>query len=245
MILPAVEWPRVAGRIQRHWRPAQVNPHHVAYAMSRAGKDHLWRYGVLPTKPAARALVFDVKQGGDERWDAWGADIALGDWRPTMTHQRTRLRVPLGDHGARLTRRALEALLIVGETVVILPDAGRITEPPGRGGLNCEGLVTRMMAEGASHGITVLAGINSTVWASSGLKHQAGHVWLGQTIHADMRSAFADAAGLPKTARPVLDTLPPHHFVYADYLDGAPMLAVTKAPPARATPQTAQPEVNP
>lgn len=231
MIIPAIEWARVAGRVQRKWRPAQIVPHQVAYGMSRSGKDHLWRYGVLPLKPTAYAVVFDVKQGGDERWDDWGADIALADWRPTMTHQRARLRVPLGEQGARLMRRALEALVIVGETVVILPDAGRITEPAGRGGLNCEGLVTRLMAEGASLGITVLAGINSTVWASSGLKHQAGHVWLGQTVHADMRAAFADAAGLPRGARPVLDTLPPHHFVYADYLDGAPMLAVTTAPP--------------
>lgn len=231
MNIPEVDWPRVAGRVQDTWRPDKMNPHQVAYGQTRAGKDWLWRYGVLRVKPAARTVVFDVKQhGGDEAWDEWGDDVPLADWRPGAAGPRTRLRVPLGERGELLTRRALEALAAIGEHVIVLPDAGRITEPKNRGGLNCEGLVTRIMAEGASAGLTILAGINSTVWASSGLKHQAGRVWVGHTMHAEMRANFAEAAGLDKDARRILDTLPPRKFIYADYFDGPPMLAITQAP---------------
>lgn len=230
MTIPEVVWPRVAGRVQRTWRGDEMNPHQVAYAQTRGGKDWLWRYGVLPLKPGARTVVFDVKQAGDETWDDWGDDVPLAEWRPDEAGVRTRLRVPLGERGEQLTRRSLEALAVIGEHVIVLPDAGRITERRDRGGLNCEGLVTRIMAEGASAGLTVLAGINSTAWASSGLKTQAGRVWIGHTIHAEMRSAFADAAGLDKHLRPVLDTLPPRKFIYADYFDGPPMLAITQVP---------------
>ena len=229
-MIPEVAWELVAGRVQSTWRPREINPHQVAYGATRSGKDTLWRWGVLPTKPNARALVFDVKQGGDRAWDGWGADMPLAEWQPGTAPMRTRLLVPHGEFGAQLARRALEALGVIGEHVVILPDAGRITETARRGGLGCDGIVTRLMGEGASIGVTVLAGVTSTAWAASGIKDQAGRVWVGHTVGAEARRAFGEAAGLPRELLGECARLAPHQWIYADHLDGAPLLARVRPP---------------
>lgn len=232
-MIPRVRWPHVAARVQRTWLPRTINPHQVIYGQSRAGKDHLIRYGLLPLKPAARVLVLDIKRGGDPMWNGWGDDVPLAGWTPALDARRVRVLMPgTDDQAARLAARLLETVAAIGEHVLVMPDAGRITEPRRRGGLALDGPVARLMNEGAVNGITVLAGLNSPTWAEASFKHQAGRVWLGFIVHADGRTAFAEAAGLPKgPARDQLAALVPGDFIYADYIDG-PRLAVTRAPGA-------------
>jgi hypothetical protein len=242
--IPLVPPEVVAGRIQRRiLRPLVVCPHIGVLGHSRSGKDYLVRHVVLGmTKPLARAAVLDVKlshdpagcpvpgcQGrGDQTWCGWGRDVAeLPDHLGT---DHWRLLVPGGDGAKPAAERALDQLAAVRETVVILSDAGRLTEPPNRGGLALGGLVSRLMSEGASGGLTVIACSTSTAWAESSIKDQTPTKLIGQISGKKARDDAAHLAGLPSWARPALDSLPDKHFVYADHLDGEPALAIVTAP---------------
>ncbi len=243
--IPLVPPELVAGRIQRRiLRPLVVCPHIAVIGHSRSGKDYLVRRLVLGlAKPLARAVVLDVKLGhdpagcpapgcagrGDQTWCGWGRDVA--ELPAHLGTARWRLLVPGGDGAKRTVERALGQLAAVRETVVVLSDAGRITEPPNRGGLALGGLVSRLMSEGASGGLTVIACSTSAAWAESSIKDQTPTKLVGQVSGKKARDDAAHLVGLPGWARPALDALPDKHFIYADHLDGEPALAIVKAPP--------------
>ncbi len=69
MNVPEIPFTLVAGRLQRNWNPTDANPHMAAFAHTRGGKSHLFRWGIFPIAPLARRVVLDVKPGGDETWD--------------------------------------------------------------------------------------------------------------------------------------------------------------------------------
>ena len=247
---------------RRILRPLVVCPHVAVIGHSRSGKDFIVRHLILGmAKPLARAVLFDVKQGhepgscgvpgcaglGDQTWCGWGVDVGDGAQLAELPDQlgtgRYRVLVP----GAYDTGRAVVMPLLGGrvgdreipsrlgavrELVVILSDAGRITEPPNRGGLGLAGPVSRLMSEGASGGLTVIACSTSAAWAESSIKDQTPTKLIGQVSGKKARDDVAHLAGLPSYARPALDTLPDKHFVYADHVDGEPALAIVKARPA-------------
>jgi hypothetical protein len=244
--IPLVPAEVVAGRIQRRiLRPLVVCPHIGVIGHSRSGKDYLVRHLVLGlAKPLAKAVVLDVKPGhdpqgcpaarceglGDQTWCGWGRDVAELPGHLGTGHCRWRLLVPGGDSARRVAEQALDQLGAVRETVVILSDAGRITEPPNRGGLSLGGRVSRLMSEGASGALTVVACSTSAAWAESSIKDQTPTKLVGQVSGKKARDDVAHLAGLPSYARRALDSLPDKHFVYADHLDGEPALAIVTAP---------------
>jgi hypothetical protein len=233
--VPDVPWALVAGRIQRRILQApHVNPHFVLLAQTRGGKDHLIRWGILPVIPMHRTVVLVTKHGGDDTWAGWGnvvSDLKPGFGRGPDGTPRYLIQLRPGAADTAQVRRLLEMFAAEGEMAVILGDAARITDPPNRGGMHLDGLVTAMMEQGAGIGLTVGACANSASWAASGLKDQAAAVLIGLAGGA-MRKEFAEIAGLPRAMRPVLDTLAPHWWLYTDHADREMLTGITIPPAA-------------
>jgi hypothetical protein len=242
--IPLVPAEIVAGRLQRRVLGSLAeNPHIAVVGQSRSGKDYIARHLILGlAKPLSKAVVFDVKpfhhpstcrvpgcQGrGDQTYCGWGADVGAGCEAPTLPAHlgagRYRVIVP-ADY--RKARELLEPLIEVGgqlaevrETHVVFSDTGRITEPQHRGGFNFGGAVSRLMSEGASTGLPVVACATSVAWAESSVKDQTPTKLIGQITGKRATDMVAELAGLPKWARPALDSLPPRHFLYVDHADG-------------------------
>src|SRR5712691_1547682 len=179
--VPHIEWARVAGRIQRHSNPLEENPHKAIFAQSRGGKSYLIRHGLLPLVPLARAVVIDVKHGGDPTWNGWGDDVT--DLPPGFSgnsnnDQYWRVRVLPGDEGETQVRRILDQLAAEGECIIIMDDARKVTDQRSPG-LKCGIVVDHLLLEGAALGITVILGANSVAWATSGLRDQCATYFLG------------------------------------------------------------------
>jgi len=240
-----VPWEHVAGRIQRRiLRPPAVNPHMVLLAQTRSGKDYLIRWGILPIVPLERIVVLMTKRGAgqlgsDETWEGWGnllADPAeLGPGFGLGDDGTPRYRIPLVPGRTRPddVRRLLEQLAAEGELLLIVGDAGRLTDHPNSGGFGCERHVTDMMREGAGIGLSVIACANSTNWAASGIRDQAAAVLIGRS-GAAMREKFGEIAGLePRSAElRALGTLRPHWWLYTDHADGELLAGITAPPTA-------------
>lgn len=237
MIVPDVPWPQVAGRIQRTWHPTEANPHAALFAQTRAGKSHLIRFGLLPLVPLARVVVVDVKPDhAGNVWNEWGHDtteLPHGFGISPTGWPRWRVRVKPGSDGSVQVRRVLEQLGAEGECVLVIDDARRVTDSHSPG-LGLGNVVDHLLLEGAALGLTVILGANSTAWATSSLKDQCGVIWVGHTRSDEQRDKFADVAGLPKSVRPVLDTIAPRHWLYSDYAGDRLMLARTMPPGAPA-----------
>jgi hypothetical protein len=232
--VPLIDFQPVAGRVQRNWHPLEANPHQAAFAQTRGGKSHLFRWGILPLAAYDRMVVIDVKPGGDLTWNGWGQDVTElrpGFGRSATGWPRYRVRVLPGDDGKTQVRRILEQLGAEGETILVIDDARRVTDSHAPG-LGLGNAVDHLLLEGAGIGLTVILGANSTAWATSSLKDQCGVIWLGHTRSKDQRDALADIAGLPKSNRATLDTIAPRSWLYTDYSGEELMLALTRPPGA-------------
>lgn len=229
MTVPEVPFARVSGRIQRHWHPKEANPHHALFAATRGGKSHLIRHGILAVVPYARAVVLDVKPGGDETWDGWGDDVhelAPGFGLGECGWPRRRVLVQPGEAGHDQVAHILDQLAAEGEVVIVIDDARRVTDPHSPG-LRLGGTVDHLLLEGAATGITVILGANSTAWATTALKDQCGTIWIGHTRSEEQRDNFAKVAGLPRSLRPELDSIAARHWLYSDYAGERLMVART------------------
>lgn len=245
MSVPGADWQEIAGRVQRRIiRPPSVNPHIVALAQTRSGKDHLIRWGILPVVPLGRIVVLVTKRGAvDPTWDGWGNRLAPGELRGGFGcgddgTPRYLISLTPGKATADDARRLLEMLAAEGEMILVIGDAAALTDPVNRGGLGCEAIVTHMMTEGAGIGLTVIACANSAAWAASGVKDQAAAVLVGRS-GGSMADPFADIAGLSKrnvglgrgAERDAIAQLAPHWWLYTDHADGD-LFARVSTPPA-------------
>lgn len=244
MMIPFVAPEVVAGRLRRRiLRPPEVNPHVLVLGDSRSGKDYLVRHLILGQAVGlARAVVLDVSPPsvpgvpGDPTWAGWGIDVGAGceagELPVHLGARRYRAIVPGGEAARPFAERVLEQVGAVREVVLVISDAGRITEPANRGGLGLGGLVSRLMSEGAKGALTVIACSTSAAWAEAGVKDQARTKFLGVTSTAEQRKRFAELAGLDGAhayGRAALAELAPRQFIYVDWADGAPVLAITSA----------------
>lgn len=245
-MIPTIAPEIVAGRMRRRiLRPPGVNPHVLVLGDSGSGKDHLVRHLVLgQAVPLARAIVLDVTRYnqapgvlGDPTWAGWGADVGegaeLAALPPHLGAGRYRVLVPPGEAARGVVADALELVDSVGEIVLVISDAGRVTEPTNRGGLGLGGQLARLLHEGRKRSISVIACSTSTAWIESGVRDQARTKLLGVTGTAEQRREFAKLAGLEggyAAHREQLARLAPRQFIYADWADGAPALAITAAP---------------
>jgi hypothetical protein len=256
--LPLVAPEVIAGRLQRRVLGSlSDNPHIGVIGPSRSGKDHFVRFVILGlAKPLAKTVVFDVKpfhargpkcapdcsQRGDATWCGWGTDVGEGCQLERMPEhpgpKRYRVLVPGGYDAGRAAVVSLIGdgdqlgqLAAVREVMIVLSDAGRLTEPKARGGLALGGPLSRLMSEGASTAVPVVACSTSDKWAESSIKDQTPTKLIGGITGKQARDNVANLAGLPSYARPALDSLPARHFVYCDHADGGePALAITTAP---------------
>lgn len=237
--VPTVEWPRIAGRVQRRiMQPPELTPHMVFLARTGSGKDHLIRWGLLPYFPLARVVVLMTKWGADDlTWDGWGNRIAADELPPGFGRgddDTPRYVIRLTGRDQDAARRLLDQLAAEGECIVIIGDTARLAEIPTRGGLNCEGQLTNMMRDGRASSLAIWACGNSGKWLTGGMRDQAAAVWIGHSA-AESAAEFADLAGLERKSaeRAALETLPPRDWLYTDHLDGELMAGVTTAPPVR------------
>lgn len=254
LIPPAV----IAGRLQRRVLSSlSDNPHIGVIGPSRSGKDYYVRRVILGmAKPLAKAVVLDVKpfhargpmcaadctQRGDATWCGWGIDVGdrcqLEQVPEHLGPRRYRVLIPGGFEAGRAAvvpligdGDRLGQFATVREVMLVLSDSGRITEPRKRGGLDLGGPLSRLMSEGASTAVPVVACSTSDKWAESSIKDQTPTKLIGGITGKKARDDVANLAGLPSYARPALDALPLRHFVYCDHADGAePALAITSAP---------------
>ena len=218
-------------------QPPAVNPHMVFLAKSRAGKDHLIRWGLLPYWPLARVVVLITKPGADDvTWQGYGnvigaRELPPGFGRGTDGTPRYVIRMPPGQR--QEAKDLLDQLAAEGECIVVIGDTARLVESDERGGLGCEGRLSNIMRDGANNGLSVWACANSSKWAASGLRDQAAAVWVGWS-GSEAYDDFAKIAGIePKTdARSALDVMRPHWWLYTDHLDGPLCWGVTTAPGA-------------
>jgi hypothetical protein len=233
MIVPEIPFERVAGRVQRLWSPTERNPHMVALGYTGAGKSHLIRWGILPAVPLARAVVLDIKPGGEPVWDGWGEDtdhLKPGFGLNASGFARYRIRlIPGHDAGQQQIRRILEQLGAEGEAVLIIDDARKITDRQ-QPGLGLGNVVEHLLLECRVIGLTVIVGAGSVAWLPPSLKDQPGFAWLGYVGHSDQRDEFAKVGALPREARPVLDMIAPRQWLYADHHGERLMLARTRLP---------------
>ncbi len=242
--VPVVPFEKVAGRIQRRiLRPPTVNPHMVLLAATRSGKDHLIRRGILPVVPLARVVILMTKRGAgqygdDKTWEGWGNLVAPAELEPGFGRGddgTPRYRIPLvpGRTTPDEVRQLLDQLAAEGEVILVIGDAGRLTDHKSNGGFGAERHVTDMMREGAGIGLSVIACANSSNWAASGIRDQAAAVMIGRSGTA-MRDKFSEIAGLEakSPARRALDTLRPYWWLYTDHADGELMTGITTSPPA-------------
>lgn len=240
--IPRVLWPIVAGRIQRSIiRPPQLNPHLVILGQTRAGKDWLIRWGILPVFPLERVLVLITKPGDDLTWRGWGNVVGPGELPPGFGRgpdgtPHYLMHLHRGNASRKDARLLWDQLEAEGEMILIIGDAARLTRSEDHGGFGLEGRLSQMMSDGAGNALTVIACANTSSWAASGIRDQAAAFLIGKT-GAATRGKFADIADLPDpredpAPRRALDALTQGRFLYADRADGELLAAVTTAPPA-------------
>jgi hypothetical protein len=220
-----VEFSKIAARIANHLNPFDYNTHHSFRAITRSGKSHLIRYGILPLMGMSRIVVIDIKPGGSRVWNDYGNDVTelksgFGKGPDGTPHYR------LLAHSREQTEQFLRMISNDGSCVIVFDDSRRITANKPDFGLGS--YVDELMTIGGEIGITIIICANSTVWSTSGLRDQCSTNWIGQMPNEDERNAFIKQAGLPKTILPILGTLPPHQFVYSDRHDGKLKLAITE-----------------
>jgi hypothetical protein len=230
--VPVVPLERITGRVRRCWEPVNRNPHMVVLGYSGAGKSYLIRHHILPADPAPRAVVIDIKAGGDPVWNGWGEDtdqLRPGFGANASGAARWRVRLLPGEAAKDQIRRVLELLAAEGETTLIIDDARKITDRQAPG-LNLGNLVELTMLECRVIGLTFIIGAGSVAYLPPSLKDQPGFAWLGYTGYAEQRDEFAKIGGLPREARGVLDMISPRQWLYADHHGEALMLARSPRP---------------
>jgi hypothetical protein len=229
-----VPWPIVGERLRDQIiRPPAYSSHVVLLGKSGSGKDHTVRWGILPWLPLARVVVLVTKMGGEDRtWEGFGNWVdAPGDLPAHLDRGKDgtpRYVLPL--QPGRVDRaevgRLLDQLGDVGQVVVVIGDASRLSTRASDGGLQLERELSNLMSEGREGGVTVIACATSAAWLATGLKDQAAAYMIGQTGGADTLAEFAKMARLPGTARSVtperaaLATLPERWWLYTDHRDG-------------------------
>lgn len=245
-MIPLIAPEVVAGRMRRRvLRPPEVNPHCLILGDSGSGKDFLVRRLILGRAiPFARAIVLDVTRYhqapgvlGDPTWAGWGVDVGEGGERASLPAHldggRYRVLVPPGEAARTVVTDALGLVDAVGEVVLVVSDAGRITEPPNRGGLGLGGQLSKLLQEGRRRSITVIVCSTSTNYLERGAATQARTKLLGLTSTAEERKRFTEQAGLDGRqytyAHEALARLAPRQFIYIDWCDGLPAIARTSA----------------
>lgn len=242
-----VPWPVVGERVRdRIIRPPGYSSHVVVLGKSGSGKDHMVRWGILPWLPLARVVVLVTKMGGsDSTWDGYGTTLSGPGDLPALISRGNpggvpRYVVPLqpGRVTSAEVGRLLKQLGDVGEIVIVVGDAARLSTRVSDGGLQLERELSNLMSEGRESGITVIGCATSAAWAATGLKDQAAAVMIGQTGGGDTLAEFAKIARLPGDARArtperaALATLPERWWLYTDHRDGEIWSRVARPPAA-------------
>lgn len=240
-VMHRAEWDHIGGRLrERVIRPPEYAGHVVVLGQSGSGKDHLVRWGILPWFPLAPVVVLVTKQGGgDQTWHGYGNLLdGPADLPPLLNRGpdgTPRYVVPLPP--GRLDRDVVQRLLVqlgdVGECIVVIGDASRLSTRVSDSGTPVERDLSNLMAEGRELGLTVIACATSHKWAAGGIQDQAAAVIIGQTGGGETLAEFAKIARLPRSGpeRSALATLPPHWWLYSDHRDGE-LWARVGCPPA-------------
>lgn len=227
-MITEADFSQVQARIGALWRPHQFNPHMGVLAPTRYGKSSLMRYGILPLAEQERTVVLDVKLGGDRAWDGWGNDTASldpGFRRGPDGTPRWRVLVQAGEAGRRQVGAVLDVIEQEGACVLVMDDSLKITGgSPGFGyGKRVDSLVTL----GASDGVSVIMGGNTTIGMAPSFRNQCGVMWLGPIASARQRSEFANTIGLAADGKHALGRLSNRQFLVSDVRDNGQQLAIT------------------
>lgn len=240
LIVPKVPWGNVAGRVHRTWNPDRA-PHHVIFAMTRAGKTHLITRGLLPLCRYSRVLIIDVKGESDRAWHGYGIPVS------TLPAEFSTGGGPTGGEGGPLgmwyrliadetdrtskgrVREALEQVQDEGHCVVVIDEARALTDSEGTG-MGARAIVEALMIRGGSRNVSLIIASQSTVWATSSLKDQGSFMWVGATRDTAGQGRIAEILGQPKSFVPVLQNIRKRQFLYTDNEGDAPMLALTSIP---------------
>lgn len=239
LTIPEVPWEKVAGRIHRIWNP-DTGPHHVIFAMTRAGKTHLITRGLLPLCHYSRVLIIDVKGETDRAWDGYGIpcnelpeEFSIGGGEPGdggggPLGMWYRLTADETDRTSKdRVRAALEQVQDEGHCVVIIDEARALTDPEGMG---MRALIEALMLRGGSRNISVIIASQSALWAISSIKDQGAFLWVGATRDTAGQGRIAEILGQPKSFAATLKTIRKRHFLYSDSEGEHPMVALTHVP---------------
>jgi hypothetical protein len=238
--IPTVPWEKVAGRIHRKWDP-DTAPHHIIFAMTRAGKTHLITRGILPLCAYSRVLIIDVKGGTDPAWDGYGIPVTalppefsagggkaggpggpLGMWYRLVadeTDPTSKARV----------RAALEQVQDEGHCVVIADETRALTESTGTN-MGVGALVEALLIRGGSRSVSLVLASQSTAYAASSVKDQGAFLWVGATRDTAGQERIAQILGQPKSFAATLRSIPKRQFLYSDAEDAQPMIGFTSVP---------------
>lgn len=237
-IVPKVSWDNVSGRIHRIWNP-DTGPHHVIFAMTRAGKTHLITRGLLPLCEDSRVLIIDVKGESDRAWNGYGIPChtlppefstgwgdpengggPLGMWYRLVADET--------DKTAKgRVRDALEQIQDEGHCVVIIDEARALTDNDTMG---LRSVVEALMMRGGSRNISLIIASQSAAWAISSIKDQGAFLWVGATRDTAGQGRIAEILGQPKSFVPTLQSIQKRHFLYSDSEGERQMLAMTSVP---------------
>lgn len=238
--VPDVPWERVAGRVHRTWDP-DTAPHHIIWAITRAGKTHLITRGILPLCAYSRVLIIDVKGGTDAAWNGYGhpvrtlpREFSMGGGEPGgpggPLGMWYRLEADETDPTAKgRVRDALEQVQDEGHCVVIADETRALTDAEGTG-FGAKAIVEALLIRGGSRNVSLVLASQSTAYASSSVKDQGAFLWVGATRDTAGQERIAKTLGQPASFAATLRTIRKRQFLYSDNEGAAPMLAFTEVP---------------
>lgn len=233
MTVPAVPFAKVQGRVARFWDPFERNSFTVVVGVTGSGKSHLIRYGILPLARYSRTVVIDVKDDRDSVWAGFGQtvdELPPAFFRTGNAEHPLVWRVLVNKSTAQdQLRRVFEQLRGEGHCVIVMDESRSITE---REQIGLGSAVENLITESRGLGTSMIMGAQSTAWAVSALKDQAGCLWIGQTSGEDRALDLAKMAGPGRPLVPVIKRIPPRSWLYRDIWEGDPLLALTSPPPA-------------
>jgi hypothetical protein len=216
--VPWLDWPRVAGFINKTWDPENA-PHHSVIGMTGSGKTHLCVNGILkPLCSDDRVLIIDTKhndrlvagigkpvdaipadnpsrvQGKRRPMDRWFRLVVHDQWD---TDRSGRNRVKASDQ----VLRALDRVYHEGEWVLYcdeLQDLGGSRQPNLGLSMNLD----EIYRKGRSKHISILAGTQAPRHVPTCFYDQCDFAWIGRLSDEDKQKRLREIGGMPKEYLP-------------------------------------------
>lgn len=228
LYIPKIDFQKVQTRIDETLDPFERNPHIAAFGQTGTGKTYLIRYGLLPLRPLARTVVFDVKGIHSRGWNGYGTPVnelppAFFGEGTGLANAEYRLIVePDRDDAKAQVGGAFRQILNEGHCRVVIDESKRIVD---REQLGLKSGIEELIQVGREAGISLIVGAQTTALGSAALKDQPGFVFIG---HVPQKAReLAEIIGGGSDLMHVIRHIKNRQFLYYDPWDDGMMCLTT------------------